>query len=188
MAENKEVLTQLNGVMTKALLEMKVLVDNDIIQRREFVSMVKVFLQGLIATAADLSELSWQGSGSYLYSEIEAGAKASGLSIEKITTQKGFFSYSIANIESDDITTAMNYLGQALSITLFKNMQELPLLLRTPEMLLRGIEALMTNLLQQKFFNPHQALDQFCDHVHMALKELARSDQYVATDKSQNIH
>jgi hypothetical protein len=63
--------------------------------------------------------------------------------------------YSVSNIEPDDMTTAMNYLGQELSTAFFKGLHELPMSLRKPEMLLRGIEALLTNLLIKKFDNPH---------------------------------
>lgn len=39
-------------------------------------------------------------------------------------------------------------------------------------MLLWGIEALLVNLLNQKFENPHQILDSLCEHVHIALTDL----------------
>jgi len=48
----------------------------------------------------------------------------------------------------------------------------LPLPLRSSEVLLRGMEALVSNLLNQKFDNPHQILDSFCEHVHMSLDDL----------------
>lgn len=70
------------------------------------------------------------------------------------------------------MTTAMNYLGQELATTLFKALHELPMPLRKPEMLLRGVEALLTNLINQKFDNPHNILDSFCDHVHMSLTDI----------------
>ena len=40
-------------------------------------------------------------------------------------------------------------------------------------MLVRGVEALLANLLNDKFDNPHAVLDTFCEHVHMALNDLA---------------
>ena len=52
-------------------------------------------------------------------------------------------------------------------------MHELPKSLRCPETQLRGIEALIANLLNQKFDNAHDILDSMCDHVHLALNNLA---------------
>ena len=60
-----------------------------------------------------------------------------------------------------------------MSTTLFKGIHELPLPLRKQEMLVRGVEALLTNLLNDKFDHPHAVLDTFCEHVHMALNDLA---------------
>ena len=39
-------------------------------------------------------------------------------------------------------------------------------------MLLRGIEVLLANLLNQQFNNAHQMKDDRCAHVHMALDNL----------------
>lgn len=88
--------------------------------------------------------------------------------------EQGATDYSVSNINSGNVTSAMNYLGQELATTLFKVIHELPLPLRSEEMLLRGIEALLSNLLDQKFndHDPHQVLSNFCEHVHMALDEL----------------
>tara|TARA_B110000879_G_scaffold208822_1_gene295201 strand:+ start:73 stop:351 length:279 start_codon:yes stop_codon:yes gene_type:complete len=80
--------------------------------------------------------------------------------------------YSLSDIEPDDATKAMNYVGEKLSVILFKSICELPTELRTEEMMLRGIEALLGNLLNQKFSNPHDILDSFCEHVHSSLKDL----------------
>ena len=63
-------------------------------------------------------------------------------------------------------------LGQKLSQALQKGMHELPIPLRTPEMLLRSIETLVANLLNQKFENAHAILDQFCEHIHMGLDDI----------------
>jgi hypothetical protein len=92
--------------------------------------------------------------------------------IKKQQLDQGSKNYSVSNIDSDDITTAMNYVGQELSTTLSKVIHELPLPLRSLEVFLRGIEALLTNFLNQKFKDPHQVLDDFCEHVHMALNDL----------------
>jgi len=89
-------------------------------------------------------------------------------------SNNGLVNYSVSNIESDDDVTAMNYLGQELGTALFKGLHELPLPLRKPEMLLRGVEALLANLLNQKFNNSHDILDSLCEHVHMSLSDLER--------------
>ena len=71
----------------------------------------------------------------------------------------------------------MNYVGQQLIIALTKALHELPISLRSPETQLRGIEALLANLLSQKFTNAHEILDSLCDHVHMALNDLSKNPQ-----------
>ncbi len=74
----------------------------------------------------------------------------------------------------------MNYLGQELGTALFKHIHELPAPLRKPEMLLRGVEALLANLLDKKFnkpLDPHQILDSFCEHVHMTLNDLSAREK-----------
>ncbi len=113
------------------------------------------------------------GSASFIYADVEAVAKSGGLrAIKKIQSTNGSINYSVSNIKDDDESTAMNYLGQELSTTLFKAIHELPMPLRKPEMFLRGVEALLANLLNQKFDNSHQILDSLCEHVHMALGDL----------------
>ncbi len=94
-------------------------------------------------------------------------------SIQKMQDEKSSVSHSVSNISQDDMGSAMNYLGQQMSTTLFKGLHELPMPLRTEETLLRAVEALLTNLLQEKFDNPHVVLNSFCDHVHMSLDDLA---------------
>jgi hypothetical protein len=109
-----------------------------------------------------------------IYADIEASSKLGGLrSIAQIQSEKGSISYSVSDIGEHDISTAMNYLGLQLSTTLTKGIHELPLPLRNQEMLLRGVEALLANLLNDKFDHPHSVLDTFCEHVHMALNNLA---------------
>jgi hypothetical protein len=90
-------------------------------------------------------------------------------------SENGSISYSVSDIDAGDPAMAMNYLGQQMSTTLFKGIHELPLPLRNQEMLVRGVEALLANLLNDKFDNPHDILDSFCEHVHMALNDLATS-------------
>lgn len=175
MSKSKKAFDELNIVMTQALLQMQTLVENDVTKESDFTSMASLFLIGLMSTAADISELMTPNSGTHLYSEVEAAAKNGGFRNIHNAMGKGGNHYSVSDIAPDDATTAMNYLGQELGATLFKHIHDLPKPLRTPEMLLRGVEALVTNLLHQKFNtpeNPHAILDSLCEHVHMALNGL----------------
>jgi hypothetical protein len=172
MTHEHKTFNELRKVMTDALLKMQSLTENGITGKTDFVSMAKVFLLGMISTAADLAEFSTTGASAYLYAEIEAGAKQGGIRYIKEFQAKNGASYSLSGIEEDDPVMAMNYLGQELSSALFKNIHELPKPLRTPEMLLRAVEALLANLLNQKFDNSHDVLDSLCEHVHMALDDL----------------
>ena len=176
MSKSKKAFDELNEIMTRSLIQMQKLVEKDVTREGDFIPAASLFIIGLMSTAADLSELVIPGSGAYFYAEIEAAAKNGGLRSIKKTQAKGGNSYSISNIAPDDVPNAMNYLGQELGTTLFKHFHELPKPLRKPEMLLRGVEALMGNLLHQKFNDPedpHAILDSLCEHVHMALDDLA---------------
>lgn len=171
--QTSDISDELSLVMTDALLELQRLVEFDRSEKHDLLEVVRLFLLGVISTAVDLVEIKASGSTLFLYADIEAAAKLGGLkAIQKIQSVNGAISYSVSNIRSDDASTAMNYLGQKLSETLFKSIHELPIALRTPEMLLRGVEALLANLLNQKFDNSHQILDSLCEHVHMALDDL----------------
>lgn len=173
MSKSTEITDDLLKVMTAALLELQILVNKDVYQESDFSSIVKVFLLGVISTAIDLVELTSPGSAPFLYADIEAAAKHGGIrAITKMQLENGSASYSVSNIAPGDLETAMNYLGKELSTALYKGLHELPMSLRSSEVLLRGIEALVGNLLNQKFNNPHQTLDEFCDHIHMALNDL----------------
>jgi hypothetical protein len=174
MPHNKEMTDGLNKEMTHALLQLQKLVNNDRTQAPDFLSVVKIFLLGVISTAVDLVEVDSPGSTPILYADIEAAAKLRGLrAIAKWSSDYGSSHYSVSNIAEDDMETAMNYMGQGLSTALFKGLHELPLPLRNEEMLLRSIEVLLGNLLHQKFKdNAHGILDSFCEHVHMALNDL----------------
>lgn len=164
---------EVSAIMTKALFALKDLVDNDSENETDYHQVVTLFLQGVISTAIDLAEVHTPGVSPMIYGDIEASAKLGGLrSIVKMQSEKGSISYSVSEIGADDPATAMNYLGQQMSTTLFKGIHELPLPLRKQEMLLRGVEALLTNLLNDKFDHPHAVLDTFCEHVHMALNDL----------------
>lgn len=100
-----------------------------------------MFLIGIISTCADLMELRYPGVAiQYIYTEIEAAMKLGGFSeIRDHQIKNGSSHYSAANIATDDLETAMNYVRQELGITLFKVVHEIPLPLLGKEILLRGI-------------------------------------------------
>jgi hypothetical protein len=173
MTQEAEVSNELNRIMLDVLLQLQKLVSSDSPQKQDPMSIVKIFLLGIISTAADLVEMNLPGSAPFIYADVEAAAKLGGLrAIKNMQSVNGLMNYSVSNIDENDETTAMNYLGQELGAALFKGMHELPMPLRKPEMLLRGVEALLTNLLNQKFDNSHQILDSLCAHIHMALDDL----------------
>ena len=154
MQKNSDIANELDQVMKNALFQLQKLINNDTSQKHDFLSVVKIFLLGIISTAVDLTEVNLPGSTPVLYADIEAAAKLGGLrAISKWSSDHGSTNYSVSNIADDDMTTAMNYLGQQLSTALFKGLNELPMPLRNEEMLLRSIEALLANLLNQKFKN-----------------------------------
>ena len=173
----KDVYDELKIIMTDALLQMSALSESGATGSTDFLSSIKVFLLGIISTAAGISETITEGGATWIYSEIETAAKQGNLEfIQDKTTSKN--QYSISDIAPDDFPSAMNYIGQALSTTLFKSIHELPQSLRKPEMLLRGVECLLGNLLHQKFseHDAHKVLDNLCEHVHMALDDLESRD------------
>ncbi len=173
MNNNNPSSTELNTIMVQALLRLQELVNNDPTQQHDMLAIAKTFLLGVVSTSIDLIEQGSPGSAPFLYADIEAAAKIGGLhAIKKAQAATGSRHYSVSNIEPDDMETAMNYLGQELGASLFKGLHELPLPLRKPETMLRGIEALLGNLLNQKFNNPHDILDSLCEHLHMALTAL----------------
>lgn len=173
MQNNNDVATKLSQVMEKALLELHSLIKSDPENPHDVLSITKLFLLGVVSTSIDLTEAVSPNSAPFLYADVEAAAKAGGIhAIKKAQEAMGSRHYSVSNIAHDDMTTAMNYLGQELGAALFKGLHELPMPLRKPEMMLRGIEALLANLLNQKFNNFHEVLDSLCEHVHMALFSL----------------
>lgn len=169
--KNNEGLSQ---VMTDALLQLQHLVNQNQAQQPDFLEVVKTFLLGIISTAVDLVETTRPGSIPILYADLEAAMKMGGLrEIAKVASNHGTAHYSVSNIDEHDMAGGMNYIGQQLSVTLFKSLLELPMPLRNQEMMLRSVEVLLANLLNQKFTNnAHQILDSLCEHVHRALTDL----------------
>lgn len=165
---------ELTKTMHEALLQLQSLVNQNPEQNPDFLGVVKTFLLGVISTAIDLAEATHPGSTPLLYADLEAAMKMGGLrEIAKASANHGTAQYSVANMDEDDMASGMNYIGQQLSITLFKSLLELPMPLRNQEMMLRSVEVLLANLLNQKFTDhAHQILDSLCEHVHMALTDL----------------
>lgn len=165
---------ELTKVMHEALLQLQRLVSQNPEQQPDVLGVVKTFLLGVISTAIDLTEVTHPGSTPMLYADLEAAMKMGGLrEIAKVASNHGTTQYSVAHIDEDDRASGMNYIGQQLSITLFKSLYELPQSLQNQEMMLRSVEVLLANLLNQKFANQsHQILDSLCEHVHMALTDL----------------
>jgi hypothetical protein len=159
--------------MSNSLFELKEAIVDDLDNNHDLISIVQVFLLGVMSTSVDLVEINHTGSAPIIYADVEAAAKEGGMrSIEKMKKETGSTTYSVSKISPDDMTAAMNYLGDKLSSTLFKGLYELPMPLRKTETMLRAIEALLANLLNQKFNNAHVILDDLCAHVHMALNDL----------------
>jgi hypothetical protein len=156
-------------IMTQALLKMSKLAQSNSKANSQYLLLTKLFVLGILSNAADMAEVQSEGASHWLYAEIEAAARQRG--IEGIQKAGGTM-YSLSGIAADDMPNAMNYIGQNLATTLFKSIHELPAPLRTQEMLLRGVEALLGNLLHQKFSNAHDILDSLCEHVHSALDDL----------------
>lgn len=170
-----EKLAKLNKTITNALFELRALTELDTSSPQELFGFVKTFLMGIISTSVDLVEMQQPGIATALYAEVEAIGKMGGLrSIAEFQDKFSDRTYSVSQIADDDMEAAMNYIGQELGTTLIKSMNELPLSLRQPETALRSIEALLGNMLNQKFTNPHDILDSLCEHVHLALDSLER--------------
>ena len=175
MTESTRVADELSKIMVNSLLQLKKLVDNESDGGIDLLSTINLFLLGVISTAVDLAQIELPGSAPLIYAEVEAAAKSGGLrSIKKMQNITGSTHYSVSNIDPDDAMAAMDYVGQALSTALFKGLHELPLPLRKPDVMLRAIEALLANVLNQKFENAHDVLDNMCGHVHMALTDLKK--------------
>ena len=169
------IIDELNQVMTSAMLQLQKILNKDLITEDNFLHIINTFLIGIISTTTYLVNNAIPGSAQIIYTDIEAAAKMGGLrAIKKQQLEMEAVNYSVSNINGEDMESAMNYVGQELATTMFKVIHELPLPLRSQEMFLRGIEALLSNLLIQKFndHDPHQVLNDFCTHVHMALDDL----------------
>lgn len=140
------------------------------------VPSVSLLVVSLVSTLSDLLESKHEGASTHFFKEVETGLQLGIVDkIKDLQTKNGGASYSLSEISPNDFENGMNYLGQALSETLFSTIHELPETMRNQEMFLRGIEALLANLLHSKFRalgDVHGILDSLCEHVHMNLKAL----------------
>jgi len=176
MVKNKKGIDKLTEIINISLQQLQDLSDPKLSRDSNILTDLPIFLTSIITTCSDLMEIDYPGVATqYIYTEIEAAMKLGGLrAIKDYQLKNGSRNYSVSNIADDDLETAMNYVGQALSVTLFKVIQEVPLPLRTKELLLHSVEVLLTNLLHGKFAEdkPHKLLDSVCEHVHIGLKAL----------------
>lgn len=163
--------TNIQHILTNSLQELIALCKDDAISDEKSLWIVSTFLKALVSTAAGLMDIQMPGGSAFLYTEIEKDAKAG--ATRSIHDFGGKLSDTIflSDIQEDDLPAAMNYLGQQLSTTFFKGIYELPSSFQTMEVPLCAIEALLVNLLHQKYNNPHDILDQFTANAHLSLTD-----------------
>ena len=171
----EEMIAEMHATTKQAFERMIDSIDADT-KSTSIIPALSLSIVSVVSMIADLLEVKYQGASTYFFKEVETGLKLD--IVEKIKSfqqEKGGASYSLSDIAPNDFENGMNYLGQALSETLFSTIHELPKSMHTQEMLLRGVEALLANLLHSKFRalgDVHSILDSLCEHVHMNLKAL----------------
>ncbi len=145
--------------------------ENDYLERLKFI------LLAVISSVVEVSETRGDFSSEYIWSEVENMAKEGGLTSVAKKIKSGR-TYSIAEIDPEDVSSGMNYLGQHVATALYKHIHDLPIQQRKPEMFLRALETVIPNLLNQKFteYNQHKIVDSLCEHLHMALDDKASWD------------
>lgn len=163
---------QIMSTIMEAIFELK-----ELSGKNNSLPNIIMFLISIISTTADLMEIEYPGTAvaSYIYTEIEAAMKIEGIKgVRNFLNKNGSINYSVSGIAENDMEMAMNYVGQELGVTLFKVVNEIPRPLRGKEILLRGIEVLLGNVLYGKFKedNPHKLMDAISEHVHLGLKDL----------------
>lgn len=171
LTDYEKKVADIQSILTRSLHELMALCKDTTISDEKSLWVVSNFLKAILSTAAGLMEIQIPGGSGFLYAEIEKDAKSGGLLAIHKFGGKLSETVSISQIEEHDFPAAMNYLGQQLSTTLFKGILELPSSLQNLEMLLRGIEVLLVNVLQQKFEDPCDILDQFTANVHLSLAD-----------------
>lgn len=174
MTPYEEKVENIQSILTNSLQELVALCKDDTMSDDKSLFVVSNFLKAIVSTAAGLMDIQIPGGSAFLYAEIEKDAKSGGMSSIHEFGGKLSETLSISEIEENDFPAAMNYLGQQLSTTLFKGLYELPESFQTLEVPLRAIEALLVNLLHQKYNNPHDILDQFTANAHLSLTDTQR--------------
>lgn len=176
MIKNKEIIDKLTTIMITSLLELQNLANPKLHKDFDFLSTVPIFLTDVIATFSDLIDIHYPGAALHIYAELGEAIKLGGFrAIKKIKPKDGSVNYSVPTVDLNDLTTAANQLGQELLMVLSKGINNLPMpLCNSKEISLRVVEALITNLLHNKFYSDgtHQILDSLCEHVHMSLQDL----------------
>lgn|SRR3989338_1993921 len=173
MSANDKILEESLSMMADTVLKLKDIMGKDAHKSEFFLKTISSLLQNIITTTVDLAELSSPGLKTQLYADIETMARKGGVqSLNELGV-----TYCLSDISPNDLPNAMNYLGKTLSVALYKGLYELPRSLQTDEILLRAVEGLLTNLLDQKFNkpnDPHAILDSFCEHVHLSLRDVGK--------------
>ena len=172
MAEYEQKVENIQTILTESLHSLMALCREGEMDDEKSLFLVSNFLKAVISTAAGLMEVQITGGSGFLYAEVEKDAKAAGAASIHSFGGKLSETMSLSEIEDHDLPSAMNYLGQQLSTTLFKGILELPASLQGLEVMLRAIEAMFVNLLHQKFKDPHDILDQFTSNAHLSLTDL----------------
>jgi hypothetical protein len=62
---------ELNQVMASALFQLQKIIDKDVTQNHNFLSIATMFLNGIISTTADLVNHAFPGTAQVLYADIE---------------------------------------------------------------------------------------------------------------------
>jgi hypothetical protein len=173
MSKNSAVVKELNQVIKNALSQLKKIMGNDKEKKQDFLYWVNKLLSDVISTTVDLAKIHSPHSAPLLYAQIEAAARLGGLHATQNIKPADvpILADSVPSLESDEMLTAVNYLGQILFTNLFKGFNELPISLRHPETVLRSVEAFLTNLLKSRFHASHQILNDLCNHVHVGLDD-----------------
>ena len=96
-SKNSQTNDKISALMTKSLIALRELVDNDEAFEIEYFQVVSVFLQGVISTAVDLAELHSPGASPFIYADIESLAKSGGLyNIQKMQDETSSVSHSVS--------------------------------------------------------------------------------------------
>ncbi len=145
--------------------------------KNDYLDRLKFILLAVISSVIETSEVRGDFASEYIWSELENMAKEGGLTAVAEKIQSGR-TYSISEIDPQDVGSGMNYLGQHVATALYKHIHDLPVQQRKPEMFLRALESVITNLLNQKFadYDQHKIIDSLCEHLHMALDDKASWD------------